>query len=360
MAKDTKVLTPEEEQKAIIEAQKRVAEREKAKAPIVSNTIQDSTKVVYQKTPAMESASMEKPKAEFPSYLGGMSMMGGAMKGAIGYNPYEDFTKIAMDKYNVEQNRLNNTVQRLATPEVITEYTARDVNQANENQTNQYTERQLGQADKGLALESKKLDLIKEEQNLKLGKSDSEAWISNQFNKDNINVPSPFLVGQDWTPDSVRNSLSGALESIKAYYPNASLPDISRINLDGSKENNDAISNAIKTIKGYVGNDFDINWKDTGIFTLAKVPKENLSKLGKSVFMGMLKGSSVTGGGKPKQQTANPKAQEIKNNSNDTSINIENSSVSSKVAQMLAKDKKIRESRAKEPQPLTLLPTYIN
>ena len=115
MAKEVtkKVLTPEEEQMALIEAQKRVDASKASKAPITSNDIQDSTKVVYQTTPFVEGASMEKPQAQFPNELLGMNLKGGAMKAVLGYNPYEDFSKVAMDRYNIEQNRLNKKHQEL-------------------------------------------------------------------------------------------------------------------------------------------------------------------------------------------------------------------------------------------------------
>lgn len=304
MAKEVtkKVLTPEEEQMALIEAQKRVDASKASKAPITSNDIQESTKVVYQTNPAIEGASMEKPQAQFPNELLGMNLKGGAMKAVLGYNPYEDFSKVAMDRYNIEQGRLNNTVQRLPTPETTTIYTAKDINQVNQSQTNKYTEQQI-------ALETAK---GKREQQLLDAQLDNvnKDTIDEDFDEKKIGQIRPYLTGTEinpmtgkpgWNIDNVRNTLQGGLLAIKKLHPEVEIPDISDLSLsDGAR-----IDSIRKFILGYVDGAFDLPFSSQGIGFVALKPKSQLTPRARTIYGSMNNYSTVTGGGrssKPAQQ----------------------------------------------------------
>ena len=295
MAKEVtkKVLTPEEEQMALIEAQKRVDASKASKAPITSNDIQDSTKVVYQTNPAMEGASMEKPQAQFPNELLGMNLKGGAMKAVLGYNPYEDFSKVAMDRYNIEQGRLNNTAQRLPTPETTTTYTAKDINQVTQSQTNKYTEQQI-------ALETAKGK--REQQLLDAQLNQTKAPdIDSDFDEKLVGQIRPYITGQDWNVESVRNTLQGGLLAIKKLYPNVEVPDISGLRLDDWS----TISNTAKFINGYTDGAFELIPNNTGIAWLARKNKGQLTPAARAIAGSLRNYSNVTGGGrssKPAQQ----------------------------------------------------------
>ena len=133
MAKDKgTTVTPLDAQKRVMEA---LASQSIGKSPINSNSMTDSVNVVYKKSSPIESAEMQKPQAEYPSHLDGMMLRGGAMKGSIGYNPFEDYANVAMQRYNIEQQRLNNTLQRLPTPETMEEYSTRQVQKTSEGQS---------------------------------------------------------------------------------------------------------------------------------------------------------------------------------------------------------------------------------
>ena len=310
MAKEVtkKVLTPEEEQMALIEAQKRVDASKASKAPITSNDIQESTKVVYQTNPAMEGASMEKPQAQFPNELLGMNLKGGAMKAVLGYNPYEDFSKVAMDRYNIEQGRLNNTMQRLPTPETTTTYTARDINQVNQSQTNKYTEQQLALESKKLALESNKDQREQQILDYQLG-NDNKNDIDSDFDEKKIGQIRPYLTGTAIDPmtgkpgynlETVRNTLQGGLLAIKQLYPNVEIPDISDLNLnDGAR-----IDSIRKFILGYVDGAFDLPYSSNGIGFVPLKPKSQLTPRARAIYGSMNNYTNVTGGGtsKPIQQ----------------------------------------------------------
>ena len=304
MAKEVtkKVLTPEEEQIALIEAQKRVDASKASKAPITSNDIQESTKVVYQTNPAIEGASMEKPQAQFPNELLGMNLKGGAMKAVLGYNPYEDFSKVAMDRYNIEQGRLNNTVQRLPTPETTTIYTAKDINQVNQSQTNKYTEQQI-------ALETAR---GKREQQLLDAQLDNlnKDPIDADFDEKKIGQIRPYLTGTEinpmtgkpgWNIDNVRNTLQGGLLAIKKLHPEVEIPDISDLSLsDGAR-----IDSIRKFIVGYVDGAFDLPFSSQGIGFMPLKPKSQLTPRARAIYGSMNNYSTVTGGGrssKPAQQ----------------------------------------------------------
>ena len=293
MAKEVtkKVLTPEEEQMALIEAQKRVDASKASKAPITSNDIQDSTKVVYQKIPAMEGASMEKPQAQFPNELLGMNLKGGAMKAVLGYNPYEDFSKVAMDRYNIEQGRLNNTMQRLPTPETTTTYTAKDINQVNQSQTNKYTEQQI-------ALETAKGKREQQELDAKLGKS-SVTDIDSDFDEKLVGQVRPYITGTDWNVESVRNTLQGGLLAIKKLYPNVEVPDISGLRLDDWQ----TIQNTTKFINGYTDGAFELIPNNTGIAWLSRKNKGQLTPAARAIAGSLRNYSNVTGGGKASPQS---------------------------------------------------------
>ena len=309
MAKEVtkKVLTPEEEQMALIEAQKRVDASKASKAPITSNDIQESTKVVYQKKPAIEGASMEKPQAQFPNELLGMNLKGGAMKAVLGYNPYEDFSKVAMDRYNIEQGRLNNTAQRLPTPETTTTYTAKDINQVTQSQTNKYTEQQI-------ALETAK---GKREQQLLDAQLDNlnKDTIDADFDEKKIGQVKPYLTGKDidpmtgkpgWNIDSVRNTLQGGLLAIKKLHPEVEIPDISDLSLsDGAR-----IDSIRKFILGYVDGAFDLPFSSQGIGFMPLKPKSQLTPRARAIYGSMNNYSTVTGGGRSPQtksvQSSNP------------------------------------------------------
>ena len=304
MAKEVtkKVLTPEEEQMAIIEAQKRVVESKLKDAPITSNVLQNNTQTVYQKNPAMPSASMEKPQAQFPEELLGMNMKGGAMKAVLGYNPYEDFSKVAMDRYNIEQSRLNNTLQRLETPENITTYTRMDTNQNQEEQSNKYMEQQI-------ALEAAKGK--REQQLLDAQLEQTKANdIDSDFDEKVIGQVRPYLTGKDidpmtgkpgWEIDNVRNTLQGGLLAIKKLHPEVEIPDISDLSLsDGAR-----IDNIRKFILGYVDGAFDLPFSSQGIGFMPLKPKSQLTPRARAIYGSMNNYSTVTGGGKPSSQQNN-------------------------------------------------------
>lgn len=300
MAKEVtkKVLTPEEEQMALIEAQKRVDASKASKAPITSTDIQDSTKVVYQKTPFVEGASMEKPQAQFPNELLGMNLKGGAMKAVLGYNPYEDFSKVAMDRYNIEQGRLNNTAQRLPTPETTTTYTAKDINQVNQSQTNKYTEQQI-------ALETAKGKREQQLLDAQLGNVNKDT-IDADFDEKKIGQIRPYLTGTEinpmtgkpgWNIDNVRNTLQGGLLAIKKLHPEVEIPDISDLSLsDGTR-----IDNVRKFIVGYADGAFDLPFSSQGIGFMPLKPKSQLTPRARAIYGSMNNYSTVTGGGRSPQ-----------------------------------------------------------
>ena len=310
MAKEVtkKVLTPEEEQMALIEAQKRVDASKASKAPITSNDIQDSTKVVYQTTPFVEGASMEKPQAQFPNELLGMNLKGGAMKAVLGYNPYEDFSKVAMDRYNIEQGRLNNTAQRLPTPETTTTYTAKDINQVTQSQTNKYTEQQI-------ALETAKGKREQQLLDAQLGNVNKDT-IDADFDEKKIGQIRPYLTGTEinpmtgkpgWNIDNVRNTLQGGLLAIKKLHPEVEIPDISDLSLsDGAR-----IDKVRKFIVGYADGAFDLPFSSQGIGFMPLKPKSQLTPRARAIYGSMNNYSTVTGGGR------SPQVKSVQNSSPD-------------------------------------------
>ena len=155
MAKEVKKLSPKEEMEIAIEAQKKIQASQVDKAPIMSKAIQSQAQTVYEHNPHIPEASMEKPKADFPEHLMGMAFRGSAIKAMNGFDPYEGYTKMAMDRYNIEQNRLNNTLQRLDSPEHVKTYTRMDTAQNQEATSNQYQAQQV-------ELEREKNDIMKE------------------------------------------------------------------------------------------------------------------------------------------------------------------------------------------------------
>ena len=300
MAKDKETtVTPLDAQKRVLEA---LASQSIGKSPINANSVSESVNVVYQKNPAMESAEMQKPQAEYPSHLDGMMLRGGAMKGSIGYNPFEDYANVAMQRYNIEQQRLNNTLQRLPTPEFTTEYSTRQVQKGSEGQSNAYQQGQLDVANKELNLKQKELDA-------QLGKTKANT-IDDLFDDKLIGQARPYLTGTEidpntgkagWNIDTVRNTLQGGLIAIKQLHPEVEIPDISDLNLsDGVR-----IDGIRKFILGYADGAFDLPFTSQGIGFVPLKPKSQLSSRARAILGSMNNYSTVTGGGrssKPVQQ----------------------------------------------------------
>ena len=304
MAKDKgTTVTPLDAQKRVLEA---LASQSIGKSPINANSVSESVNVVYQKNPAMESAEMQKPQAEYPSHLDGMMLRGGAMKGSIGYNPFEDYANVAMQRYNIEQQRLNNTLQRLPTPEFTTEYSTRQVQRGSEGQSDAYKAGQLDVA-------RKELELMKEKNDAELGKNKEDIMLGDAMR---AGVPAPALTKSaeknDWNPNTVRNTLSNAVTAIKEAYPDAQMPPVETITLDGSPEDNKALQSTMDWITGYVGSDFTMPWKNTGIYITPKRDFKDMSELGKRVSRAMFRASNVTSGTAQPRSGASPQPQKVK------------------------------------------------
>ena len=303
MAKDKgTTVTPLDAQKRVLEA---LASQTIGKSPISSNSTTDSVNVVYKKSSPIESAEMQKPQAEYPSHLDGMMLRGGAMKGSIGYNPFEDYANVAMQRYNIEQQRLNNTLQRLPTPETMEEYSTRQVQKTSEGQSNAYQQGQLDVANKELNLKQKELDA-------QLGKTKANT-IDDLFDDKLIGQARLYLTGTAIDPntgkpgynlDSVRNTLQGGLLAIKQLHPEVEIPDISDLSLsDGAR-----IDGVRKFILGYADGAFDLPFSSQGIGFVPLKPKSQLSSRARAILGSMNNYSTVTGGGrnpKPAMQTQN-------------------------------------------------------
>lgn len=302
MAKDKgTTVTPLDAQKRVMEA---LASQTIGKFPINSNSTTDSVNVVYKKSSPIESAEMQKPQAEYPSHLDGMMLRGGAMKGSIGYNPFEDYANVAMQRYNIEQQRLNNTLQRLPTPETMEEYSTRQVQKTSEGQSDAYKQGQLDVANKELNLKQKELDA-------QLGKTKANT-IDDLFDDKLIGQARPYLTGTEidpntgkagWNIDAVRNTLQGGLLAIKQLHPEVEIPDISDLSLsDGAR-----IDGVRKFILGYADGAFDLPFSSQGIGFVPLKPKSQLSSRARAILGSMNNYSTVTGGGKsvPAKQTQN-------------------------------------------------------
>lgn len=293
MAKDKgTTVTPLDAQKRVMEA---LASQSIGKSPISSNSTTDSVNVVYKKSSPIESAEMQKPQAEYPSHLDGMMLRGGAMKGSIGYNPFEDYANVAMQRYNIEQQRLNNTLQRLPTPETMEEYSTRQVEKKSEGQSDAYKQGQLDVANKELNLKQKELDA-------QLGKTKANT-IDDLFDDKLIGQARPYLTGTEidpntgkagWNVDAVRNTLQGGLIAIKQLHPEVEIPDISNLDLsDGSR-----IDGVRKFILGYADGAFDLPFSSQGIGFVPLKPKSQLSSRARAILGSMNNYSTVTGGGR--------------------------------------------------------------
>lgn len=292
MAKEqAKKLSPKEEMEIAIEAQKKIQASQLDKAPIMSNAIQSQSQTVYEHNPHIPEASMEKPKADFPEHLMGMAFRGSSIKAMNGFDPYEGYTKLAMDRYNIEQNRLNNTLQRLDSPEHIKTYTRMDTAKNQEAGSNQYQAQQV-------ELEREKNEIMKEANGLKAKKP------ADYFDDKNIGVVRPYLTGNTpdefgrvgWSKENVRNTLTGGIEAIKRLYPDVQVPDIQALRLDGSKEDNDLILSTTKFIEGYTDGAFALPWNELGIGFIAKKPRNQVSQRANAIFESMNNYSNVTGG----------------------------------------------------------------
>ena len=304
MAKDKgTTVTPLDAQKRVMEA---LASQSIGKSPINSNSITDSVNVVYKKSSPIESAEMQKPQAEYPSHLDGMMLRGGAMKGSIGYNPFEDYANVAMQRYNIEQQRLNNTLQRLPTPETMEEYSTRQVQKTSEGQSDAYKAGQL-------AVANEELKLMKEKTNAELGKNQEDTILGETMR---AGVPAPAFTKSperdDWNPTTVRNTLSNAVTAIKEAFPDAQMPPVETITLDGSQEDNQALQSTMDWITGYVGNDFTMPWKNTGVYITPKRDFKDMSELGKRVSRAMFRVGNVTGGKAQPRSGASPQPQKVK------------------------------------------------
>ena len=297
MAKDKETTVSQlDAQKRVLEA---LAGQTIGKSPISSNGTTESVNVVYQKNPAMESAEMQKPQAEYPSHLDGMMLRGGAMKGSIGYNPFEDYANVAMQRYNIEQQRLNNTLQRLPTPEFTTEYSTRQVQRSSEGQTNAYQQGQLDVANKELNLKQKELDI-------QLGKTKTNT-VDELFDDKLIGQARPYLTGTAIDPetgkpgynlDAVRNTLQGGLLAIKQLHPEVEIPDISDLDLNDGRR----IDGIRKFILGYVDGAFDLPYSPQGIGFVPLKPKSQLTHRARAIIGSMNNYSTVTGGGRNTKQ----------------------------------------------------------
>ena len=304
MAKDKETtVTALDAQKRVLEA---LASQSIGKSPINSNSTTDSVNVVYKKSSAKPGGEMQKPQAEYPSHLDGMMLRGGAMKGSIGYNPFEDYANVAMQRYNIEQQRLNNTLQELPTPETTEEYSTRQVQRTSEGQSDAYKAGQL-------AVANEELKLMKEKTNAELGKNQEDTLLSNVMR---AGVPAPAFTKSpekdDWNPTTVRNTLSNAVTAIKEAFPDATLPPVETITLDGSQEDNKALQSTMDWITGYVGNDFTMPWKNTGIYITPKRDFKDMSELGKRVSRAMFRVGNVIGGQAQPRSGASPQPQKIK------------------------------------------------
>jgi len=297
MAKDKETtVTPLDAQKRVLEA---LASQPIGKSPINSNSTTDSVNVVYKKSSAKPGGEMQKPQAEYPSHLDGMMLRGGAMKGSIGYNPFEDYANVAMQRYNIEQQRLNNTLQELPTPETTEEYSTRQVQRTSEGQSDAYKAGQLDVANKELNLKQKELDA-------QLGKTKANT-IDDLFDDKLIGQARPYLTGTEidpntgkagWNIDTVRNTLQGGLIAIKQLHPEVEIPDISDLNLsDGAR-----IDGIRKFILGYADGAFDLPFSSQGIGFVPLKPKSQLSSRARAILGSMNNYSTVTGGGKTSPQ----------------------------------------------------------
>ena len=304
MAKDKgTTVTSLDAQKRVLEA---LASQPIGKSPINTNSVSDSVNVVYKKSSPIESAEMQKPQAEYPSHLDGMMLRGGAMKGSIGYNPFEDYANVAMQRYNIEQQRLNNTLQRLPTPETMEEYSTRQVQKTSEGQSDAYKAGQLDIANKELNLKQKELDA-------QLGKTKTNT-IDELFDDKLIGQARPYLTGTaidpntgkaGWNIDAVRNTLQGGLLAIKQLHPEVEIPDISDLSLnDGAR-----IDGVRKFILGYADGAFDLPFTSQGIGFVPLKPKSQLSSRARAILGSMNNYSTVTGGGRSSKPT-----QQIRNN----------------------------------------------
>lgn len=299
MAKENNTtVTPLDAQKRVMEA---LAGTTIGKSPINSNSTTDSVNVVYKKSSPIESAEMQKPQAEYPSHLDGMMLRGGAMKGSIGYNPFEDYANVAMQRYNIEQQRLNNTLQRLPTPETTEEYSTRQVQKSSEGQSDAYKQGQLDLTTASGKREQQLLDA-------QLGKTKANT-VDDLFDDKLIGQVRPYLTGTAIDPntglpgynlDSVRNTLQGGLLAIKQMHPEVEIPDISNLSLnDGAR-----IDGVRKFILGYADGAFDLPYSSQGIGFTPLKPKSQLSNRARAIIGSMNNYSNVTGGGratKPKQ-----------------------------------------------------------
>lgn len=313
MAKDKgTTVTPLDAQKRVLEA---LASQSIGKSPINANSVSESVNVVYQKNPAMESAEMQKPQADYPSHLDGMMLRGGAMKGSIGYNPFEDYANVAMQRYNIEQQRLNNTLQRLPTPEFTTEYSTRQVQKGSEGQSNAYQQGQLDIANKELNLKQKELDA-------QLGKTKANT-IDDLFDDKLIGQARPYLTGTEidpntgkagWNIDTVRNTLQGGLIAIKQLHPEVEIPDISDLNLsDGVR-----IDGIRKFILGYADGAFDLPFSSQGIGFVPLKPKSQLSSRARAILGSMNNYSTVTGGGRSSEPAQQARSTSQRNDEDDS------------------------------------------
>jgi hypothetical protein len=227
-------------------------------------------------------------------------LRGGAMKGSIGYNPFEDYANVAMQRYNIEQQRLNNTMQRLPTPEFTTEYSTRQVQKGSEGQSNAYQQGQLDIANKELGLKQKELDAV-------LGKTKA-GTVDDLFDDKLIGQARPYLTGTAIDPntglpgynlDSVRNTLQGGLLAIKQLHPEVEIPDISNLSLnDGGR-----IDGLRKFILGYADGAFDLPYSSQGIGFIPLKPKSQLSARARAIYGSMNNYSTVTGGGRDVKPT---------------------------------------------------------
>jgi hypothetical protein len=225
-----------------------------------------------------------------------------------------------MQRYNIEQQRLNNTLQELPTPETTEEYSTRQVQKSSEGQSNAYQQGQLDIANKELGLKQKELDAV-------LGKAKANT-IDEDFADNKLGQVRPYLTGTaidpntgkpGWEIDNVRNTLQGGLLAIKQLHPEVEIPDISNLSLnDGAR-----IDGIRKFILGYADGAFDLPFSSQGIGFMPLKPKSQLTARARAIYGSMNNYSTVTGGGrnvKPTLSVSGKAREEYDNDSTDLTV----------------------------------------